>query len=208
MDEHDTKIGIHCHDRNISINKFIRESTDSVNQNDTWHCVKAMKTSLTKISSGTLRDKGKTWSFQLTDKVEPVATHVHWCIRNCDNKKDKLRSSLLNIVDHYKNIHTSCHENSRCRKDKNYEPSQIVITKPLAEKLLVNAILSSNIYKHPEDYIYGRDTFNVESFNNVINVYQNKRIAFGDEKCNTRNNLAVCHWNENVDREHTSVSNP
>jgi hypothetical protein len=43
MDEHDTKIGIHCHDRNLFINKFIRESTDSVNQNDTWHCVKAMK---------------------------------------------------------------------------------------------------------------------------------------------------------------------
>jgi hypothetical protein len=39
------------------------------------------------------------------------------------------------------------------------------------EKLLVNAILSSNIYKHPEDYIYGRDTFYVENFNNVINVY-------------------------------------
>lgn len=208
MDEHDTKIGIHCHDRNLSINKFIRESTDSVNQNDTWHCVKAMKTSLTKISSGTLRDKGKTWSFQLTDKVEPVATHVHWCIRNCDNDKGKLRSSLLNIVDHYKNIHTRCHESSRCRKDKNYEPSRIVITQSLAEKLLVNAILSSNIYKHPEDYIYGRDTFYVESFNNVINVYQNKRIAFGDEQYNTRNNLAVCHWNENVDREHTSVSNP
>jgi hypothetical protein len=33
-------------------------------------------------------------------------------------------------------------------------------------------------------------------------------VAFGDEKCNTRNNLAVCHWNENIDREHTSVSNP
>jgi hypothetical protein len=117
IDEHDTKIGIHCHDRNLSINKFVRESTDSVNQNDTWHCVKAMKTFLTKISSGTLRDKGKTWSFQLTDKVEPVATHVHWCIRNCNNETDELRSSLLNIVDHYKNIHTSCHESSRCRKD-------------------------------------------------------------------------------------------
>ena len=104
-------------DRNLSINKFIRESRDSVNQNDTWHCVKAMKTSLTKISAGTLHDKGKTWSFQLTDKVETVATHVHWCIRNCNNEKDELRSSLLNIVDHYKNIHTSCHESSRCRKD-------------------------------------------------------------------------------------------
>jgi hypothetical protein len=44
------------------------------------------------------------------------------------------------------------------------------------EKLLVNAMLSSNIYKHPEDYIYGRHTFYVENFNNVINVYQNKRI--------------------------------
>jgi hypothetical protein len=42
----------------------------------------------------------------------------------------------------------------------------------------------------------------------VINVYQNKRIAFGDEQYNTRNNLAVCHWNENIDHEHTSVSNP
>jgi hypothetical protein len=62
----------------------------------------------------------------------------------------------------------------------------------LAEKLLVNAILSLNIYKHPEDYIYGRDTFYVESFNNVINVYQNKRMAFGDEQYNTRNNLADC----------------
>jgi hypothetical protein len=72
----------------------------------------------------------------------------------------------------------------------------------------VNAIVSSNIYKHPEDYIYGRDTFYVESFNNVINVYQNKRIVFDDEQYNTRNNLAVCHWNKNVDREHTSVSNP
>jgi len=81
MDENDPNIGIHCHDRNLSINKFIRERTDSVNQNDTWHCMKAMETSLTKISSGTLCDKGKTWSFQLTDKVEPVATHVHWRIK-------------------------------------------------------------------------------------------------------------------------------
>jgi hypothetical protein len=60
----------------------------------------------------------------------------------------------------------------------------------LSEKCLL-IDLSSNIYKHPEDYIYGRDTFYVESFNNVINVYQNKRIAFGDEQYNTRNNLAV-----------------
>jgi hypothetical protein len=51
----------------------------------------------------------------------------------------------------------------------------ILITEPLAEKLLVNAILSSNIYKHPEDYIYGRDTFYVENFNNVS--FPPKKVA-------------------------------
>ena len=72
----------------------------------------------------------------------------------------------------------------------------------------MNAILSSSIYKYPENYIYGIDTFYVESFSNVIYVYQNNRIALGYEQYSTRNNLAVCHWNESVDHEHTSISNP
>ncbi|CAC5378964.1 unnamed protein product [Mytilus coruscus] len=206
MKDKDVRVGVHCHDRNLSINKYIREETETLNQNDTWHCVNAKKTAVKKISSGPQYSKGKTWSFQLSDKVEPVATHVHWCIRNCNQQKEMLKSTLLNIVDHYKNIHTGCSESSRCRKDTNYEPSRIVISDPVAEKLLVNAILGSNIYKYANDYTLGRDTFYVESFNNVINIYQNKRISFGDLQYNARNNLAVCHWNENVDREYTSVS--
>ncbi|CAC5400511.1 MRC [Mytilus coruscus] len=79
-----------------------------------------------------------------------------------------LKSSLLNIVDHYKKIHTGCRESSRCRKDTNYEPSRIVISDPVAEKLLVNAILGSNVYKYANDYTLGRDTFYVESFDNSI----------------------------------------
>ncbi|CAC5408340.1 unnamed protein product [Mytilus coruscus] len=163
MRNKDVRVGVHCHDRNLSINKYTREETETLNQNDTWHCVKAMKTAMKKISSGPQYSKGKTWSFQLSDKVEPVATHVHWCIRNCNQQKE-----MLNIVDHYKNIHTVCSESSRCRKDTNYEPSRIVISDPVAEKLLVNAILGSNIYKYANDYTLGRDTFYVESFNNVI----------------------------------------
>ena len=50
--------------------------------------------------------------------------------------------------------------------------------------------------------------FMLKALTMCLMFYQNKRIAFGDEQYNTRNNLAVCHWNENVDREHTSVSNP
>ncbi|CAC5410086.1 unnamed protein product [Mytilus coruscus] len=133
-DVHNVRVGVHCHDRNLSINKNIREETETLNQNDTWHCLKAMKTAMKKISSGPQYSKGKTWSFQLSDKVEPVATHVHWCIRNCNQQKEILKSSLLNIVDHYKNIHTGCSESSKCRKDTNYEPPRIVISDPVAEK--------------------------------------------------------------------------
>jgi hypothetical protein len=37
----------------------------------------------------------------------------------------------------------------------------------------------------------------------LMNIYQDKRIAFGDMQYNARSNLAVLPWNENVDREFT-----
>lgn len=200
--------GVHAHDRNLSINKFIREECDSESQNDTWHAVKSVKAALKKISCGPAYMEGKTWSNQLDDKVEPVATHFHWAIRNCEENPQKLQSLLLNIVQHYKNDHGSCHSTSRCRKDPNYEISRKVLTNPQAEKLLLGVIKNSVIFKNPQDYRLCRDTYYVESFNNVVNVYQDKRISFSDEQYNARANLAVCHWNENVDREYTSVWKP
>lgn len=151
--------------------------------------------------------EGKTWSNQLDDKVEPVATHFHWAIRNCENPQ-KLQSFLLNIVQHYKKDHGSCQSISRCRKDPNYEISRKVITNPRAEKIFIGVIKNSVIFKHPQDYRLCRDTYYVESLNNVVNVYQDKRISFSDEKNNARANLAVCHWNKNVDREFKSVWKP
>ena len=133
--------------------------------------------------------------------------HVHWSIRNCNGDSTQLRRSLDNIVEHYKNNHANCHSTSRCQEPK-YEISRIVITDHKAEKILHNIIRTSTIYKYPDDYKLGKDTFYVESFNNAVNVYQDKRIAFGDLQYKARENLSVCHWNENVDRPHTSVWNP
>ncbi|CAC5410013.1 unnamed protein product [Mytilus coruscus] len=206
LHENDVTVNVHCHDRNLSINKYIRENTEAINQNDVWHCVKSVKSALKKVSTGSKSSEGKTWSFQLSDKVEPVATHMHWAIQNCNQDEKKLQKSLLNILDHYKNIHTDCHESARCKVDAKYEPSRIVITSPVAEKLLLSVILNATVYKYAKDYVLGRDTFYVESFNNVTNIYQNKRIAFGDSQYNARANLSVLHWNENVDRDFTSVS--
>ena len=93
------------------------------------------------------------------------------------------------------------------KKDPNYEISRKVITDPRAEKLLLEVIKNSVVFKNPQDYRLCRDTYYVESFNDVVNVYQDKRISFSDEQYNARANLAVCHWNENVDREFTSLQN-
>ena len=46
-------------------------------------------------------------------------------------------------------------------------------------------------FKHPDDKILGKDTFYVESFNNVMNIFEDKRIVFGDDQYSTRSNFAV-----------------
>lgn len=73
-----------------------------------------------------------------------------------------------------------------------------MIENPVAEKLLKGVIVNSIIYKYPDDFKLGRDTYFVESFNNTLNIYQDKRIAFGSEQYKVRVFLGTCHWNENV----------
>ncbi|CAG2202776.1 unnamed protein product [Mytilus edulis] len=205
LENKNVSIKIHAHDRNLAVNKFVRDTQFTVNQNDLWHAVKAVKKAVTKISKGTKRSEGISWSVQLGDKVEPIATHINWAVRNCEQNSLKLKESLDNIVNHYCDNHENCHHSSRCRFDSNYEPSRTVLTNLKARKMLEIAIKSSTIYKYPQDYILAKDTFYVESFNNVVNIFQDKRICFGDDQYKLRSNLAVCHWNENVDRGFTSV---
>lgn len=66
----------------------------------------------------------------------------------------------------------------------------------VSEKLLCNVIVSSNLYKYPEVYVLAKDTYYVESFNNTMNIFQDKMIAFGDHTYKAISHLAVFHWNE------------
>lgn len=201
-------VNIHVHDRNMSVNKWVREGTCSTNQNDTWHAVKSYKKSLTTICAGPKSKHGKTWHKELNDKLEPLCTHAHWSIRNCNGDGEALRNNMLNAVEHYKGNHTHCFPESRCKLDPQYDPSTVIIESPWAEQLLREKITSSTIYKHAEDFKFARDTYYTESFNNALNIFQDKRIPHGDLQYSLRSYLAVLHWNENVGRDHTSVYNP
>ena len=45
----------------------------------------------------------------------------------------------------------------------------------------------------------------MESFNNATLIYHEKPITFGEKEYKVRTNLSICDWNENVDRDCTSI---
>jgi len=60
------------------------------------------------------------------------------------------------------------------------------------------------MFKNATDFSFGKDTHYVESYNNVLNIFEDKRIAFSSSEYEVRAKLATLHWNENVDRAYTS----
>ena len=160
LDNKTVKVWRHGHDRNASVSKFIREKrTATVNQNDTWHVLVSVEKEMKKIATGVKCREGKTWSVQLSDKIQSVKTHVNYSVRNCDGNPSKLMSNLENITDHYRNNHEKCSSESRCQTDPNYLPCREILTDSVAIWLLSEAC---DVYKNAEMYVYHIDTFFVE----------------------------------------------
>lgn len=208
LKDHQVRIRRHCHDNNPSVTKELRDNQKPVvNQLDNWHGLKSLEKLLRKCAEGPKKNHDKVWHKELHDKVKSVRTHANYCMRYCDANKEKLQLLLI-PVSHYQNDHQHCFPTARCRTDLNYEPSKIVITTEKAADLLEKAIRDSNLYKNAQWYIYNMSTAHVESFNNLLNVFQDKRIAFKHDTYMTRSKLAVCHWNENVGRESRKTHHP
>jgi len=83
---------------------------------------------------------------------------------------------------------------------------KMILGTPKAVELLEHAIKTSNLYSNAELYAENMSTAHVESFNNTLNIFQHKRISFGDDNYKLRSLLAVLHWNENVNKQSISSS--
>jgi predicted ferric reductase len=57
---------------------------------------------MSKIAVGAQKNAGKTWFPELADKRKSTKVHLYYCMKNCSNSGDTLRSSIMNIVEHYK----------------------------------------------------------------------------------------------------------
>lgn len=199
-------VRIHSHDRNVSVNKYLREhQTEVSNANDTWHATKGINRELKKVCGGTRSSHGKTWHEELSDKAASIKTHCYWVMKTCEGSANNLVAGLDNIVDHYKNDHTRCSPESRCKIDPNYEPTKTIIESPAAECILREAIRKLPIYRNPIDYVHCMDTHYVETFNNSALIYHDKRIVFKPREYRRRTFLSVLDWNENIEREFTSI---
>ena len=103
-----------------------------------------------------------------------VKKRFHWAMRNCNNDANQLRALLDNIPEHYKGNHGNCDAASPCR-DAHFQLEYIRIVDPVAETLLKKAIRGTLVYKYPQNYTHALDTYYVESYNNVLNIFQDKR---------------------------------
>lgn len=208
LDSKNVSVKIHTHDMSWGVTGFLKTRPEVTDQFEKWHGTKALKKNVSKVSKGPLRSMGSTWHPELEDKVQPMGTHAYYAIDKCNGDAEKLKSTLLNAVQHYKGDHDDCPLASRCNRDPNYEPSRVAITDKKAEDLLVSAIRKSSLYRHAAYFVHGTETAHVESFNNTMLMFHDKRSYCTDEEYSINSWIAVQHWNENVGRDHTSVWTP
>ena len=124
-------------DRNMAVNKYVKDShPDVINQNDVWHTTKAEEKEISQVARGPKYKHGVSWHEELSDKIASCRTHVTYIIKSSNGNPQFIRDGIDNIIAHYKNDHRQCLPQSRCRIDRNYLPSKVIITDQRAEHLL------------------------------------------------------------------------
>ena len=200
-------VRLHSHDNNASVSKFVNEERQPTeNAKDTWHAAKGLSREAKKITAGTKKAHGATWHHELSDKAASLRTGVYYAMKNCGGDDQRLRDIIDNIPEHYQGNHQKCSATSRCKTDVPFVSTKCLLTDPVAVKILVNFLHKLVPYKDADSYKSCRDTHYVESFNNALLQYHDKRICFGLEVYKFKMNLAILDWNEHIDRPSTSVS--
>ena len=166
------------------------KANDANNSHDRWHVARSAAREMKASSSGAKKNCGKTWHPELTDKTATTRNHLYWSMDNCKGDPALLKSHLDNLVTHFCNNHSQCDSSSTCH-EPGYVPNYDVIKDPVALKLLTDFIHSTPIYRQPNDYIYSRDTFLLESFINVALIYLDKYIHYKIDTYKIRRDLAV-----------------
>ncbi|MEW8544680.1 MAG: hypothetical protein AB2693_14230 [Candidatus Thiodiazotropha sp.] len=203
FDKKGINVKVHIHDRNMSVNKTVKGRESVANCNERWHATKSVTQGVKAISTGSKKNMGITWHPQLADKGARIRNHLYHAIDSCGGNGTELRRIIESCVPHFQNNHEACSEESEC-KNPAYVPEFTVLTDSAAAKLLLNFLHSLTLYKNAQDYALSKDTYYVESFNNAMLIYLDKRVHMRNRTYEMRRDLAILDWNEHVDRPFTS----
>src|ERR1700733_2099570 len=142
----------------MTINKRLRERKQARNSNDRWHCTRPITAGVRKIGQGAQKNIGKTWHPELSDKGAAIRNHVYWSMDHCNGDAQTLRNLIDSCIPHFQNIHSTCHETSKC-KQPGYMVEMRILSDPSAVMMLQNFIHSLIVYKKAEDYVLGHDSY-------------------------------------------------
>ena len=87
-------VRVRCHDRNMSLQSWMRGDKDTEVTNDTWHASKNVAKEIKCVCTGPKHLEGKTWHPQLSGKAGSSKTHRYWAMKNCQQNADQLRRNV------------------------------------------------------------------------------------------------------------------
>lgn len=205
LDSKNIKVKHHIHERNTTIYKIIRDHEHTSKSYDGWHAEKPITQGIINIGTGRKKHFGVIWHPRLADKDALLKKHVYRAMDHCNNDASQLPKLIDVCIEPCQNKHGGRDAQSKCRTCPKYTPTFTVLTEKVAVDLFTKFIHSLVVYKFAQDYVSGADTYYVESFNNTMLIYLDKRIHYKNTMYELRANLSIMDWNEHVDRPFTSI---
>eukprot|EP00112_Aurelia_sp_Birch-Aquarium-sp1_P020123 Seg5111.1 transcript_id=Seg5111.1/GoldUCD/mRNA.D3Y31 product="hypothetical protein" protein_id=Seg5111.1/GoldUCD/D3Y31 len=182
-------------DRHKSIAKWIRESQLSTQHyHDLWHVLKGLHKKLLEASKESGNEILQTWITGIRN---------HWCaLSTRQGFGDLILAKWKSMMRHICNKHTD-HPDAlfpKCAHDAIEERDWIPIGTPTYDRLygiVMNSYLLKDVSKISSD----GQTSCLEGFHSTLNHWHPKATHFSWMGTKCRHAIAVCHFNENVNRE-------
>ena len=119
--------------------------------------------------------------------------HFTYTIDHADGSKSKATDLWKNAVAHLSGDHTKC---SELNSDADCSESEVRLRTPKMIRVMTSFLNEKDLIDDFEMYRTDRSTSWIESFNNTLAAFADKRLFFNVKALRLRHILAVLSWNE------------
>jgi hypothetical protein len=184
------KIGILCSDRNLCVQKMMREEFGEIqHQYDCWHMAKSLKKKMKKqFAKATIL---MSWS-------KSISNHLWWSAQTCNGNPETLTSKWCNLVKHLQNQHELC-EHEELSQEETRKKAWVVDRRDV--KKLQAVIEDKRFNKDLKKCSAFVHTGNLESVHSKANIYRPKKYHFTYAGMMVRTCLAYIDHNNNLNKK-------